>query len=664
MISDRDVRALLATLRHQESCDSSFLRFVETAAAGNWVPGQPVPVLTICRRKPGSPVDLMGNGYALTTVDVAMVASVVAAAGEGLEMYLDSIRAMKEAIQEGHTAGHAAEVASKMKSLWHDIRLLAFERAVSTEAPCDPANLVLYRACHSSAGVVEDAGGLLERVQRTAGTDAICEWVQRLSKAPRSPNPRWPVSAVPVATLGAPAMPLQLERDGGARDTAVPGGAISAGALGTPEGDDAPEADSCGSNAVLGAAGRGQSGQFGLQPPRQRGRARGRGGSIRGRGLQQPAPVQRGARGGSRRGAAAVAQVLSRNPPAPGVPSAVGDPPAAWNPLPPRLAVTSRPASPPPRSVGCIPPPFQGPATTAGTLARPTAASQPVQAAVATPAGEGETPAPAAVGGPEAVAEHTHDGGSLTPPATATEVNAGVSAAAPQSSAGAQPAGALDAGPSEPPPNPAAAVPPAVAACMDKRMLSASLLTHPPVEPPAWVRNLPAKGPGKLKPSSQPNIQQAGTAGSGRWLTGEPPTEINSDEEAEEAPPAPTTLAGGVTVPLGFFGEVRVWVDVGLVCLSRGWPTAWVDTAHVDYACCRCVALAGQGVIAVPSNNLSGICTGDAEADWSKSRKRCLARWLYKAHVFEAVCVLVPVPRNGHWALAVIWHPCMRPCHH
>lgn len=243
MISDRDVRALLATLRHQESCDSSFLRFVETAAAGNWVPGQPVPVLTIVRRKPGSPVDLMGNGYALTTVDVAMVASVVAAGEEGLEMYLDSIRAMKEAIQEGHTEGHAAEVASKMISLWHDIRVLAFERAVITAAPCDPANLVLYRACHASAGVVEDAGGLLERVQRTAGTDAICEWVQRLSIAPQSPNPRWHASAVPVGTLQAPPMPLQIDRDGGAEDTAPPGGGDNAGALGTPAGDDTPEAD-------------------------------------------------------------------------------------------------------------------------------------------------------------------------------------------------------------------------------------------------------------------------------------------------------------------------------------------------------------------------------------------------------------------------------------
>lgn len=302
------------------------------------------------------------------------------------------------------------------------------------------------------------------------------------------------------------------------------------------------------------------------------------------------------------------------------------------------------------------------------------------------PAGEGEAPGPAAERGPEGrsdtlahpvavdaanecpnapsapvgevVTDQTQGAREFTPPAPATEVDTEMTAAAPQSSAGAQAAGALEEGPADTPPNPAAAVPPSVAACMDKRMLSASLLTHPPVEPPAWVRNLPAKGPGKLKPSSVPETQQAGAASSGRWLAGEPPTVIDSEEEG---PPAPTTLAGGVTVPLGFFGEARVWVDVGLACLSRGWPTIWLDTAHVDYACCRSVALAGQGVLAVPSNNMSGVCTGDAGADWSGRRTRCLARWLYNAHVFEAVCVLVPVPRNGHWALAVIWHPGMRP---
>lgn len=88
---------------------------------------------------------------------------------------------------------------------------------------------------------------------------------------------------------------------------------------------------------------------------------------------------------------------------------------------------------------------------------------------------------------------------------------------------------------------------------------------------------------------------------------------------------------------------------------------SWLESPHVDYALSRCVTLAGQGVIALQSTNLAEVCTGDAGAGWSASRSRCLGRWMVRAHIFEQACVMVPVPRNGHWALAVIWHPCAPP---
>lgn len=82
-----------------------------------------------------------------------MVGAVVAAGGEGLEMYLDLIRAMKESVEAVHTADHEADVERKMKALWHDLRLIAFERGLykgPVRAPRDRHVHVLHGR-HGSA---------------------------------------------------------------------------------------------------------------------------------------------------------------------------------------------------------------------------------------------------------------------------------------------------------------------------------------------------------------------------------------------------------------------------------------------------------------------------------------------------------------------------------
>lgn len=171
---------------------------------------------------------------------------------------------------------------------------------------------------------------------------------------------------------------------------------------------------------------------------------------------------------------------------------------------------------------------------------------------------------------------------------------------------------------------------------------------------PGALAHVTAKPKGKLKRLWSPG-PEGGKAGDLSWAGKQTaPLQVDSDDDD----PWPVSQVGGVRVELGHFGDARIFVDVSLPSLARGWPTAWLESPHVDYACCRCVTLAGQGVIAVPSQNMAAICAGDATGDtWSDDRIACLGKWLRQARAIDQICVLVPVPRNGHWALAVIWHP-------